>query len=155
MSAALQRLATATAIGAGVTGGVFFGFSTFIMPALNRLPANQSISAMQFINIKAVNPLFMIALFGPVVGSVALVASARNDTNDASQRYLLMGAALYLVGTAITLAVNVPQNNALAKLDPSATSSAEAWAAYATTWTAANHARAIASIVAATLFSCS
>ena len=153
MSDALSRITNATAIGAGITGGVFFAFSTFIMPALKRLPPEQGIAAMQSINVKAINPLFMLSFFGPAIGSIVLIASARNHTNDASQRYLLAGGMLYLVGTAITLAINVPQNNGLARLDPSAPSSASAWKAYAATWTAANHARDIASIAAATLLS--
>ena len=38
------------AVGAGVSGGVFFAFSVFVMKALGRLSAAQGISAMHAIN---------------------------------------------------------------------------------------------------------
>ena len=40
----------ATTLGCGLNAGVFFAFSTFVMPALKRLPAAQGIAAMQSIN---------------------------------------------------------------------------------------------------------
>ena len=45
-------------------GGVFFAFSAFVMQALARLPPAQGIAAMQSINVAAVTPPFMVALFG-------------------------------------------------------------------------------------------
>jgi uncharacterized membrane protein len=53
---------TAT-IGCGIVAGVFFAFSTFVMPALARLQPDRGIVAMQSIGITAINPLFMLALF--------------------------------------------------------------------------------------------
>ena len=147
----IQRLTIATASGAGISGGVFFAFSTFVMPALKRLPHDQGIAAMQSINLKAVNPLFMVSLFGPAIGSFMLIASARSQRQEPASNYLLIGGATYLFATAVTLAVNVPKNNALAKLDPASPSAAQAWATYATIWTTANHVRAIASIASAVL----
>jgi uncharacterized membrane protein len=38
MSSALLALMIAAALGAGIAGGVFFGFSSFVMPAIDRLP---------------------------------------------------------------------------------------------------------------------
>jgi uncharacterized membrane protein len=146
-----HHLTIATAIGAGISGGVFFAFSTFIMPALKRLPPEQGIAAMQSINAKAPNPLFMIALFGPAVGSTILMAATQTDTASNQRRYLIFGGAIYLLGIALTIGFHVPKNNALAKLDPTAPGSSKAWATYATTWTQANHIRATASIVASTL----
>jgi uncharacterized membrane protein len=49
MSPALFGVALAAALGAGLNGGVFFAFSGFVMPALQRLPAAQGIAAMQSI----------------------------------------------------------------------------------------------------------
>ena len=43
-------LTIVTALGAGLNAGVFFAFSSFVMTALRRLPATQSISAMNAIN---------------------------------------------------------------------------------------------------------
>lgn len=52
------------ALGCGLVAGVFFAFSTFVMSALARLQPAQGIAAMQSINITAINPLFMMAIFG-------------------------------------------------------------------------------------------
>jgi len=52
------------AVGAGLSAGVFFAFSTFVMKALGRLPDTEGISAMQAINKAAPTPAFMAALFG-------------------------------------------------------------------------------------------
>ena len=42
------------ALGCAMMAGVFFAFSSFVMPALRRLPATQGIAAMQAINVAAV-----------------------------------------------------------------------------------------------------
>ena len=47
----LTTLVLPTCIGAGIIGGVFFAFSTFIMKALAELPASQGAAAMQRINV--------------------------------------------------------------------------------------------------------
>jgi uncharacterized membrane protein len=57
----------AATLGCGLNTGVFFAFSTFVMPALKRLPAVQGIAAMQSINKLAVTPAFMAVLFGTAV----------------------------------------------------------------------------------------
>jgi len=46
-------------LGCGLVGGIFFGFSAFIMKALKRLPPAQGIAAMQCINVTVINPLFI------------------------------------------------------------------------------------------------
>jgi uncharacterized membrane protein len=41
----LTALPVPLAVGAGLVGGVFFAFSTFVMKALSQLPAEQGIAA--------------------------------------------------------------------------------------------------------------
>jgi uncharacterized membrane protein len=41
------------ALGCAMMAGVFFAFSTFVMMALARLPAEQGVAAMQAINVAA------------------------------------------------------------------------------------------------------
>lgn len=55
---------------------MFFGFSTFVMPAIRRLPPAQAIPAMNAINRAAPNPLFMLALFGAAVACCVLAVWA-------------------------------------------------------------------------------
>jgi uncharacterized membrane protein len=72
VSTALRALTLAAAVGAGTTGGVFFGFPALVMPALARLSAAGGIAAMQSINTAAVRPTFMTALFGTGAACVPL-----------------------------------------------------------------------------------
>ncbi len=65
-----------SALGCGLVAGVFFAFSTFVMSALARLQPAQGITAMQSINITAINPLFMVALFGTAAICLFLAASS-------------------------------------------------------------------------------
>ena len=46
MKRVIYGLTLFAALGSGVIGGVFFAFSTFVMPALARLPSQQGISAI-------------------------------------------------------------------------------------------------------------
>src|SRR5215208_1714033 len=56
-----------TALGCGLVAGVFFAFSTLVMPALKRLPPAHGIAAMQSINKLAVTAAFMTTPFGTAV----------------------------------------------------------------------------------------
>jgi uncharacterized membrane protein len=152
MSSALLALTIATALGCGAAGGALFAFSSFVMPALDRLPPAQSIAAMQSINVLAVTPVFMTALFGTALLCVALVAIALAGLDEPYAGYLLAGALVYLIGTpGLTMAYNVPRNNALDRLDPQSPEADAHWARYTREWTGANHVRAAAGIVASGL----
>ena len=64
-----------------------------------------------------------------------------------------MGGALYLVGTfGVTVAFNVPQNDALAVVKPATLEAAQVWATYLTTWTLWNHVRTLAALGASVSF---
>ena len=43
----LETLPLLVALGAGLVGGVFFAFSTFVMKATGELPASPAIAAIQ------------------------------------------------------------------------------------------------------------
>ena len=148
----LFALTFVSALGCGLIAGVFFAFSAFVMKALARLPPAQGIAAMQSINVVVINPLFMVALFGTALACVALVVSSLFRWNQPSVVYLLVGSLLYLVGTiAVTMAFNVPRNDALAAADPESADGARLWAGYVTSWTAWNSVRTAAALAAAAL----
>ncbi len=48
-------------MGSAITGGIFYAFSSFVMAALARIPANAGITAMQSINITVINGTFFAA----------------------------------------------------------------------------------------------
>jgi uncharacterized membrane protein len=139
-------------LGCGVIGGVFFAFSTFVMKASNALPPPQGIAAMKSINVVVLNPLFLGVFLGTAVGCVALVISSLLGWEKPGAALVLAGGVLYLVGTLlVTIACNVPRNDALAALDPVGAESSQFWTNYIRVWTAWNHVRTIAAIAASGL----
>jgi uncharacterized membrane protein len=73
--------------------------------------------------------------------------------NTGRAAYLLTGALLYLVGAIlVTIACNVPLNDALATVDPSSASAGRVWTNYLKSWTSWNHVRTIAALAAAVSF---
>lgn len=144
-------LALLTALGAATVGGVFFGFSCFVMKALAELPAAQGVAAMQRINVVVINPWFMGAFMGTLLLSIACLAVALMTASSA----LLVAGLLYAVGTfGVTGAFNVPRNNRLARLEATSAEAAAYWPAYVREWTRWNHVRtgaALASAVCAVL----
>jgi uncharacterized membrane protein len=150
MSGVLYVATLATALGCGLNAGVFFAFSAFVMPALNRLPAGQGIAAMQSINRLAVTPAFMAALFGTAAACLGLVAWAALSFGQAPAALVIAGSALFLVGTiGVTVACNVPLNDGLATLHPGGADAAGRWDEYVARWTAWNHVRTVAALAAA------
>ena len=152
----LNGLTILSVLGCGIVGGVFFAFSTFVMRALASLPAAQGIAAMQSINVVVINPVFMSALFGSALACIALGIAAVVGWGDARANYLLVGSLSYLVGSIlVTIAFNVPQNDALAAVDPGSNGGAAMWTRYVADWTAWNHVRTVAAAVAAASFALS
>ncbi len=140
------------AIGCGTIGGVFFAFSTFVMQALAQQPTPHGIAAMQSINLTVINPWFMTTFLGTGIACILLAISSLLKWHQPSAIYLLIGSLLYLIGTVlVTIAFNVPLNDALAIIKPDSLEGAALWAKYLTHWTFWNHVRTIGSLMAATL----
>ena len=149
MTQLTRTLTIGTAVGSGLVGGVLFGFSTFVMRALDRLPSDQGLAAMQSINREAPSPLFMAALFGTAAAGVALGVSALTRFEQPVAKLQLAGSVLYLTAVAITAIYHVPRNDALATVDPTGASAAAEWLRYSSGWTAWNHVRTAAALGAA------
>lgn len=144
-------LSFVAALASALVGGVFFGFSSFIMQGLARLPAAEGAHSMQEINRTAVTPVFMTALFGNgllclVLIPVALISGLPGCESMAA------GAALYFLSNpGVTMVCNVPLNNRLDKLDPASAEAADFWATYLKAWTRWNTVRAIGGVAASVL----
>ena len=66
---------------------------------------------------------------------------------------MIAGGGLYVIGMfVVTMAFNVPLNNALAVAQPSAPEAGAVWAAYLKDWVFWNHLRTVTSLVASVLF---
>lgn len=144
----------AACLGAALVAGAFFAFSTFIMGALARLPTAAGIAAMQSINLVVINVWFMAALFG--TGLLALIAGGAallGNPLGAGGTWTVAGALLYLVGTlGVTIACNVPRNDRLAALTPTAPDAEAIWRRFVREWTFWNHVRTVAALGAAGSF---
>jgi uncharacterized membrane protein len=139
------------AMGCAITGGVLYGFSSFVMRALAQLPAGQGVAAMNSINRAVITPSFMVAFVGTALLAVGL-AVAVLATSPPPQRTLVIAAAvLYAVGCfGVTMGVNQPMNLALAAMP--ADRAAAYWPEYVARWLRWNHVRTAAALAAAALF---
>lgn len=141
-----------SALGSGLIAGAFFAFSTFVMKALGRLQPPQGIAAMNSINVVVINPWFLGVFVGTAVACLVLAISSLFMWQKPGAGYLLAGSLLYVVGTfLVTMAFNVPRNDALAAVDPASAEGARLWADYLSSWTAWNHVRTAAALAAAAL----
>ena len=148
----LLTLTLITALGCGLVAGMLFVFSSSVMKALDRLPPAQGIAAMQSINVVVINPWFMGAFFGTAAACVLVLVFSLLTWNEAEAVYLLSGGLVYLIGTIlVTMAFNVPRNDALAAVDPQSADGANLWAGYVPSWTAWNHLRTATALAAAVL----
>ena len=108
--------------------GLFFAFSTAVMPGLADLPAEHAREAMRRINVRIQNPLFLLVFLGNAVLCGIEVFQGR-----------IAGGLLYVVGCVLlTMFVNVPMNNRLERTDDAY------WPEYLRKWTLWNHVRAVA-----------
>jgi uncharacterized membrane protein len=149
MDGVLFALTLATAIAAGLVGGVFFAFSNFVMKGLGRLRPSEGVAAMQSINITVINPLFMTALFGTGLVSLVLIAWGFADLDEPYAGWLIAAGVIYVIGeVALTMGYHVPRNNALARVDPQSEEGARVWRTYLVEWTRGNHVRTVAALTA-------
>lgn len=152
-SSFLLLLTLLAALGSGIVAGIFYGFSSFIMKALEKLPPHEGIAAMQSINVAVINPAFFVAFFGTAVLSLVLGVVAVLDGSVAGAALLATGALLYLVGCiGVTMVFNVPLNNRLAGVKPESAEGAEVWRHYLVAWTRWNSVRTAASALASVFF---
>jgi len=149
----LEVLTILSALGSAVIGGLLFAFSTSVMKALGKLPPQHGIAAMQSINIVIINPFFLLVFMGTTVACAVLVVLSLTRWDDPASAYRLAASVLYIVGTfGVTMACNVPRNNALAAARPDSLEAARIWARYLPEWTRWNHLRTAAAVAAAALF---
>ena len=153
MNSLMPIVGMAAVLGTAIVGGVFFAFSSFIMKALERVPAPEGIAAMQSINVVVINPSFLGAFMGTALLSVGVIVMALLNLGHSSAIFFLGGAVLYFAGTfLVTMFGNVPLNNQLAAVSPTDLAAAELWAHYLDRWTTWNTVRTVAAIGATFLF---
>jgi uncharacterized membrane protein len=151
MDRALFVLVCAGAIGSAIVGGMFYAFSSFVMPALARIPPEQGVAAMRSINLVVITPSFMLAFAGTAVLCVVVAAGAYAWWHHLGGQLVVAAAMLYVAGCfVLTMALNQPMNLRLGAM-PTA-QALEYWPEYVRAWTRWNHVRTAASLAGAALF---
>ncbi|MEU4396554.1 anthrone oxygenase family protein [Kribbella sp. NPDC023855] len=149
----LTRVLTfAALVGSALMAGLFFAFGTAVMGSLQRMPAGQGAVAMNLINVRIQNPLFLLVLM--VTALICLALPILGFVQDSPGKWwLLTGSALYLVGImVISFAINIPLNDQLAAVDPHSAAGAAEWLNYLAKWNPANNARAFTGTLAVISF---
>ncbi len=141
------------ALGCGLLGGLYFAFSAFIMQALDRAGQAHGIAAMNSINAVILRSWFMPLFVGTTLGAAALALVGVLQRESAAANCMLAGGVIYVVGMFIvTMAFNVPLNNALMRVSGESGEATATWQRFLKVWTRWNHVRTLACLVASALF---
>lgn len=134
---------------AGLCAGLFYAFSTGVMPGLARTGDHAFVSGMRSINRAVLNPLFLGAIF---LAPLAILGAGIAAFTEGSRlpAGLLLAALLISVGgvTLVTIRGNVPLNDAL---ETSRGADPEARRAFEARWVRLNHVRTACATLALVL----
>ncbi|MCA9405168.1 MAG: DUF1772 domain-containing protein [Candidatus Omnitrophica bacterium] len=149
-----QFLLLFSLLGNGLSAGVYFIFSNTIMAALKNLKPHEGVSAMRQINRVILNGLFFLIFFGTALSSLALIILLFVwRWPHQGSHYIFLGSSCYLLGCfLVTIIFNVPRNEALDAADPTSPDAQNFWSRYLIEWTAWNHVRTVACVLATTFF---
>jgi uncharacterized membrane protein len=150
---ALALMFAAIGLSSAVVGGVFLGFSDFIMRALFRSEPDAAIAIMQQVNITVLRSVFLTLFL--ILAPACLAASTLVWQAGASgpDFWVYAGTTVYIIGSLmVTIAGNVPMNNRLAAMTPASSNVLDYWHVYGRRWTGLNTIRTISSLVAAACF---
>jgi uncharacterized membrane protein len=153
MSPLVFYLAHVTVLAYALVGGVFLAFSDFIMRALSLTSGQGGPETMQVINREVFRYVFMTLFLGLAAVSVVLIVYVALPLDGAATALIGLAGLIYLLGCfGVTVAFNVPMNEALAGMDLSLASTQSYWTGtYLPRWTFWNTVRTIACILAAAL----
>jgi uncharacterized membrane protein len=146
VTALLQVLAVVATVFAGLTAGIFFAFSSGVMPGLAQADDRVYVSAMRRINVAVVNPGFLGAIFVTPLALVSAVIAAFAAGAGLSAALLIAALVVSVVGVVgVTAARSVPLNDRLATASDG---DALARRAFERPWVAWNHVRSGCAILA-------
>ena len=142
----------AALVSTALASGTFYGWQVSVIPGTRRVDDHAYVKTMQHINLRIINPGFLMpSLVTPVLlGAAALLAYRTGNTRRSAS--LAAAAVLYVVGMlGVTAGRNVPRNNSLAAVDLDAVSASELAAArlaYERPWNRWHAVRTLAGVVA-------
>ena len=134
----LPYVVVAAIAGAGIITGLLFAFSNFVMRALAELQHEHGMFAMQQINEKIINPVFLFFFLGTPLLCLVIGIHSLLHMTDPHNVLLLAGSLGYIIGPfGITVRCNVLLNDKLAAVQPA--DGADVWAKYQIDWQRWNH----------------
>jgi uncharacterized membrane protein len=132
-------------LAAAWSAGFFWTWSFTVMPGLGAATPEAAIEAMRRVNEGIRTPGFAFVLFGPAVfAGLATAGAFGAGRRDVA---LTAGLATAVHGAGVlwvTIAFNLPLNDALAAAPVTPASAGDVWRGYAAPWTAWNHLRTAA-----------
>jgi uncharacterized membrane protein len=138
-------LLIAAIVAAGLQAGTYYVWACGVMPGLARADDRTFVTALNHMNQAIVNPVFMLTFLGaPILAAAAVITST-----PAVRPWLIVGLALAVATVAITVAGNIPLNDALGRVTSTTDSDlAAARAAFETAWLRWNVLRTLTSTAA-------
>lgn len=94
--------------------GLYFAFTTAVMPGLARADGRTYVTAMQRIDRAIQNPWFFTAFLGAFIVPVVAVFLHLGDDSRSRLPWIIAGAVAYGITLVTTGTVNIPLNNRLA-----------------------------------------
>lgn len=110
MNDASFTLTDAAIVATGLMAGVYFIYAVAIMPGLRRLDDGAFVASFQETDRAIINPTFLATFFAP---TALCGISAFTEQGEPGYRWVLVALVLNAAIVAITMAVNVPLNDAL------------------------------------------
>ncbi|MER7106218.1 anthrone oxygenase family protein [Streptomyces sp. NPDC000229] len=101
-------------VSTGLYAGFMLIFLTGVMPALARLTDEQFVTAMRRVNEYVPRAVFLAVFAGVVVFPALALAVPIAGRSDSQRWLILAGLVCAVLGHLVTVAGNIPLNNALA-----------------------------------------
>jgi uncharacterized membrane protein len=143
-------LLLAASLAMALIAGFFYAYDCSVMLGLAQLDAEGFVRTMQAINATVRNPYFAFSFFGALALTVATVLLYLPSWRAPAAKLVILALVAYAIGGfGVTMAINVPMNNALAGVDPAGASDlGAARRAYEGPWVSWNRVRTAASTAA-------
>jgi len=132
-----------------LSAGIFYSFSTIVMPGLDLGGAAAAVNAMHGINTVVRSPIFAIVFFGALLLPLLAALGARSAGHRGAARLAGLAALIHAAAViGVTLQVNVPLNETLATVAGADANAASYWKDFFAPWTLWNHVRTLGAILA-------
>ena len=144
-----------TSVASALMAGLFYAYSFSVSPDLGRLSDAEYIRSMQHINRAILNPVFFMGFIGSLL--LLPLSTYLQYSQPLSVRFWCLAAAtlVYAVGVfGVTVAVNVPLNEALDAFNTQSASLSEITArrlSFEPRWNTFNNVRTFCAIAATAL----